>query len=114
MSRTSRTQSNDQKSEAQRSESLTSSEGTAKQTPDTAPDGQLSVLNEHEQIQDQLDTMLGVEDEVPESELISVKTNGPYLLHDPTTGDTVEESGGKVRNSQFIKDNLEAGRISEA
>jgi hypothetical protein len=116
MARPSRTQSNAQESEAQRSDAKTSADATSLVSGSASSveeQSRLSVEEEQAEIQASVDRTLGKEDE-PAGEKIKVKTLGPYLIHDPTTGDTVEEDGSEVRLSGFIKDQLEAGRIAKA
>lgn len=117
--RGSRTTSNAQENEGQRrpgetsaeSTSLTSSESTAAET------GRLSAEEEQALIQTSVDKTLG--NDTPEDdgrEKISVKTLGSYLVHDPTTGETVEADGEstKVTKTPFIQAQIEAGRLEEA
>lgn len=118
MAKGTRTQSNAQESEAQRSDAETSDNSTSltsAQVP--APDGRLSTQEELDQIQEQADAQLGKDSDTNDAaERIEVKTLGSYLVHDPTTGDTVESDGQptKVIKSQFIVDQLASGRLVEA
>lgn len=119
MAKGTKAQSNAQESEAQRSNANTSAESTSLTSTSTvpAPAGQLSTQDELTQIQEQADLTVGKEpDDNSGAEMITVKTLGSYLVHDPTTGDTVESDGQptEVIKSQFILDQLEAGRLEEA
>jgi hypothetical protein len=116
MARPARSQSNAQESEAQRSEAQTSSDSTSlvSGTSSLEEQSQITAADEQAEVQASVDRQLGKEDEDDAAEKIKVRTLGPYLIHDPTTGDTVEEDGSEVRLSSFIKDQLDAGRIEKA
>lgn len=112
-----RAQSSEQKNEGQRREGQTSAESTSLTSATATTDrGELTVEQELQEIQEQSDSMLGKDTANEGKEKITVKTLGSYLVHDPTTGDTVESDGvaTEVVKSQFIKDQIASGRLAEA
>jgi hypothetical protein len=115
MARTSRTTSNAQENEGQRKEGQTSADSTSMISGSGTTDAaRLDAKEEQAAVQEQVDAMLGKEEENTGAEKISVKTLGPYMLQDPTTGDIVEESGSEVIKTSWIMSQLEAGRIKKA
>lgn len=114
MARTSRNTSSEQKNEAQRDEATTSADSTSMISGTRTATNRPSAEEEQAEIQKQADAMSGKEPENDAAEKISVKTLGPYMLQDPTTGDIVEQKGSEVIKTSWIVDQLEAGRIEKA
>lgn len=42
------------------------------------------------------------------------KATGAFLVYDPYTMDCVGEAGGEMRVTQFVRDQLENGKLAEA
>lgn len=117
MARTPRTNSSEQKDEGQHTDGAPTGNDTSmiSNPPAVNPTPRLSAEDERTEIDATLDRSLGTEaDTAPASEKISVKTTGNFMLHDPTTGDTIRSEASEVRKSQFVMDQIEAGRAEEA
>lgn len=112
--RQTRTQSNEQKSEAQRSESMTSAEGTSLKTESEAQT-KPSVEELAAETQRQHEEMnLSPSAKEPEGETGDYKTTGNFYWQDPTTGDTVFRKASTVRLSMAVRTAEEEGRIEKA
>lgn len=116
MARTAKTQSSEQKDEAQRSDAQTSSDSTSMISSSSTVDSRLTAEQEQAQIKEQADVSLVSEptNDVPDREMVKVKTLGAYMLQDPTTGYSVSEKGDSVPLSAFIQKALDEERIKKA
>lgn len=115
MARTSRNQSNAQQDEGQHT-AMTSDAARADDAPaQPAFDAEAELAEIKADVEDMTsEDGPAKDDAAPDQEMIKVKTTGPFMLHDPTTGYSVTEEGDEVIKTGFIDSQLELGRIVKA